>query len=71
MSHIEIVLPFGLPPAKMAKQLVHELEIDALAAYRDALAQHLEGTRFTYTAYWMLDTARLDHLVGDLRSALG
>ena len=32
MSHIEIVLPFGLPSAQMAKQLVHELEIDALAA---------------------------------------
>jgi hypothetical protein len=43
-------------------------EIDALAAYRDALARHLEGTRHVYLAYWMLDTARLDRLVADLRA---
>jgi hypothetical protein len=46
-----------------------DAEIDALAAYRDALARHLEGTRYTYTAYWMLDTARLDRLVADLRAS--
>jgi len=45
-------------------------EIDALAAYRSALAARLDGTRFTYTAYWMLDTARLDGLVGDLRRVI-
>jgi hypothetical protein len=45
-------------------------EIDALAAYRDALRRRLEGTRYAYIAYWMLDTARLDHLVTDLRASL-
>jgi hypothetical protein len=44
-------------------------EIDALAVYRDALARHLEGTRYAYVAYWMLDTARLDRLVTDLRAS--
>jgi len=32
MSHIEIILPFGLPPAQMAAKLTHELETPALAA---------------------------------------
>ena len=45
-------------------------EIDALAAHRDSLARRLEGTRYAYIAYWMLDTARLDHLETDLRASM-
>jgi hypothetical protein len=43
-------------------------EIDTLAAYRDRLARHLQGTRFAYLVYWMLDTARLNSLIEDLRA---
>ena len=32
MSHIEIIIPFGLPPAQMAAKLTHELETSALTA---------------------------------------
>jgi hypothetical protein len=46
-------------------------EIDALVAYRDALARRLAGTRYAYMTYWMLDVARLDSLIADLRALLG
>jgi hypothetical protein len=49
-------------------QAAVRIEIDALAAYSTALAKHMEGTRYAYLAYWLLDTARLDHLVADLRA---
>jgi hypothetical protein len=45
-------------------------EIDALASYRKALARRLAGTRYAYMAYWMLDVARLDSLLADLRALL-
>ena len=35
-------------------------EIDALGTYRDALARGLDGTRFAYLVYWMLDVSRLE-----------
>ena len=34
----------------------------------DGLVIRMAGTRFAYMTYWMLDTARLDSLVADLRA---
>jgi multidrug resistance efflux pump len=42
-------------------------EIAALEAYRQALQARLDGTRYAYLIYWLLDTARLKTLVDDLR----
>ncbi len=44
-----------------------EREIAGLAGYRKTLARRLEGTRFAPLVYWLLDVARLDSLIADLR----
>jgi hypothetical protein len=54
-----------------ATQAAAANEIEALEAYRLALAARLDGTRYAYLFYWLLDTARLESLVLDLRRETG
>jgi len=46
-------------------------EIANLDAYRHHLAETLDGTRYPYLIYWMLDVERLASLVADLQSLTG